>query len=67
MLSSEMQFHLIIVSVLLKTCEKDHGDSSSRLRASVDRGLSSGSHYPLFEQPKPDVVTSGVWQRFSMS
>ena len=27
----EMQFHLIVVSVFLKTHVKDHGDSSSRL------------------------------------
>ena len=26
-----MQFHLIVVSIFLKTCVKDHGDSSSRL------------------------------------
>ena len=25
-----MQFHLIVVSIFLKTCVKDHGDSSSR-------------------------------------
>ena len=27
----DMQFHLIVVSIFLKTCVKDHGDSSSRL------------------------------------
>ena len=27
----DMQFHLILVSIFLKTCVKDHGDSSSRL------------------------------------
>ena len=27
----DMQFHLIVVSICLKTCVKDHGDSSSRL------------------------------------
>ena len=27
----EMQLHLIVVSVFLKTCVKDQGDSSSRL------------------------------------
>ena len=26
-----MQFHLIVVSIFLKTCVKDHGDSSGRL------------------------------------
>ena len=26
-----MQFHLIVVSICLKTCVKDHGDSSGRL------------------------------------
>ena len=26
-----MQFHLIVVSIFLKTCVKDHGDTSSRL------------------------------------
>ena len=26
-----MQFHLIVVSIFLKTCVEDHGDSSSRL------------------------------------
>ena len=26
-----MQFHLIVVSIFLKTCVKDRGDSSSRL------------------------------------
>ena len=26
-----MQFHLIVVSIFLKTCVKDHGDSFSRL------------------------------------
>ena len=26
-----MQFQLIVVSIFLKTCVKDHGDSSSRL------------------------------------
>ena len=26
-----MQFHLMVVSIFLKTCLKDHGDSSSRL------------------------------------
>ena len=25
----DMQFHLIVVSIFLKTCVKDHGDSSS--------------------------------------
>ena len=27
----DMQFHLIVVSIFLKTCVKDHGDTSSRL------------------------------------
>ena len=27
----DVQFHLIVVSILLKTCVKDHGDNSSRL------------------------------------
>ena len=27
----DIQFHLIVVSILLKACVKDHGDSSSRL------------------------------------
>ena len=27
----DMQFHLIVVSIFLKTCVKDHGDSSCRL------------------------------------
>ena len=27
----DMQFHLIVVSIFLKTCVKDHGDNSSRL------------------------------------
>ena len=27
----DMQFHLIVVSIFLKTCVKDQGDSSSRL------------------------------------
>ena len=27
----DMQFHLILVSIFLKTCVKDHGDSSSQL------------------------------------
>ena len=27
----DMQFHLIVVSIFLKTRVKDHGDSSSRL------------------------------------
>ena len=27
----DMQFHLIVVSIFLKTCVKDHADSSSRL------------------------------------
>ena len=27
----DMQFHLIAVSIFLKTCVKDHGDTSSRL------------------------------------
>ena len=27
----DMQFHLIVVSIFLKTCVKDHGDSSSWL------------------------------------
>ena len=27
----DMQFHRIVVSIFLKTCVKDHGDSSSRL------------------------------------
>ena len=27
----DMQFHLIVASSVLKTCVKDHGDSSSRL------------------------------------
>ena len=26
-----MQFHLIVVSIFLKTCVKDHGDNFSRL------------------------------------
>ena len=26
-----MQFHLVVVSIFLKTCVKDHVDSSSRL------------------------------------
>ena len=26
-----MQFHLIVVSIFLKTCVKDHGDSFGRL------------------------------------
>ena len=29
--ASEMQFHLLVVSVFLKTHVKDHGDSFSRL------------------------------------
>ena len=28
----DMQFHLIVVLIFLKTYVKDHGDSSSRLR-----------------------------------
>ena len=27
----DMQFHLIVVSIFLKPCVKDHGDSSSQL------------------------------------
>ena len=27
----DMQFHLIVVSIFLKTCVKDQGDGSSRL------------------------------------
>ena len=27
----DMQFHLIVVSIFLKTCVKDHGDSFGRL------------------------------------
>ena len=27
----DMQFHLVVVSIFLKTGVKDHGDSSSRL------------------------------------
>ena len=27
----DMQFHLIAVSIFLKTCVKDHGDTSTRL------------------------------------
>ena len=27
----DMQFHLIVVSIFLKTCVKDHLDSSNRL------------------------------------
>ena len=27
----DMQFYLIVVSIFLKTCVKDHGDSSCRL------------------------------------
>ena len=27
----DMQFHLIVVSIFLKTCVKDHADTSSRL------------------------------------
>ena len=27
----DMQFHLIVVSIFLKTCVKDHGDTSSQL------------------------------------
>ena len=27
-----MQFHLIVVSIFLKTCVKDHGDTSTRLQ-----------------------------------
>ena len=27
----DMQFHLIVVSIFLKTCVKDHGDTFSRL------------------------------------
>ena len=29
----DMQFHLIVVSIFLKTCVKDHGDTSSQLFA----------------------------------
>ena len=29
--ASNMQFHLIVVSIFLKTCVKNHGDSSSQL------------------------------------
>ena len=32
----DVQFHLIVVSIFLKTCVKDHGDSSSRL---LERGV----------------------------
>ena len=32
----EMQSHLIVDSILLKTCEKDHGDSSSLLLEGKD-------------------------------
>ena len=28
----DMQFHSIVVSIFLKTCVEDHGDSSSRLQ-----------------------------------
>ena len=28
----DMQFHRIVVSIFLKTCVEDHGDSSSRLQ-----------------------------------
>ena len=27
----DMQFHLIVVSIFLKTCVKDHGHTSNRL------------------------------------
>ena len=29
--ASDIQFHLIVVSIFLKTCVKNHGDSSSQL------------------------------------